>query len=194
MAKYGAARLIDFFSGRFSDVWKLLSDTGVCLGRSALAAQYEEQLRQWRLELSKGGNRPDKVRKELVELRRHLRRLGYDLRLVNQKLVFDGFRNDVSLAEGFKRVVLFIGQDHIFFLSGEENHITLADFLERTIDRWNLPQRPRITGKHYLWYLRQGNCLILSGSDTESPDDYRRIRALGEADPLLFLSRVRQLR
>ncbi|MDR0389974.1 MAG: hypothetical protein LBH73_07880, partial [Spirochaetaceae bacterium] len=142
---------------------------------------------------SRGGNRPDKVRAELVELRRHLRCLGYDLGLGNQKLIFDGFRNDVCLAQGFKRVVLFITREHIFFLAGEENHITLGNFLEHTFERWDLPDRPRITGKHYLWYRRRDNELILSGSDTERPEDYRRVRTLGEADPLLFLSKLRQL-
>jgi hypothetical protein len=91
-------------------------------------------------------------------------------------------------------VVLFTGQDQFFFLAGDENHITLGELLEHTIERWNLPGRPRITSRHYLWYLRRENVLILSGSDTETPEAYRRIRDLGEADPLLFLSRVRQLR
>jgi hypothetical protein len=194
MAKRGTTRLVDLLSDRFAGVWKLLSDTGAYLERTALADQYEEQLRQWRHEMSGGGMHPDKVRAELVELRRHLRRAGYDLNLGGQKLLFDGFRNDTSLADGFRRVVLFIGKDQIFFLTGEENHIMLGDFLERTIERWNVRERIRITGKHYLWYLRQRDGLILSGSDTETPDDYRRVRDLGEADPLLFLSKVRLLR
>ncbi|MDR1429853.1 MAG: hypothetical protein LBI85_06145 [Spirochaetaceae bacterium] len=194
MAKRGTTRLINLLTDKFSGVWKLLSDTGTCLECTALADQYEEQLRQWRHDLSRGGDYPEKVRAEIVALRRHLRKAGYDLTLGGQKLLFDGFRNDASLAQGFWRVVLFTSPYQFFFLSGEENHIMLGGFLEASIERWNLRERPRITGKHYLWYLRQKDTLILSGSDTETPEDYHRIRALGEADPLLFLSRLRLLR
>ena len=42
------------------------------------------------------------VREEIVALRRELRERGYDLSLGSTRLVIDGFRNDDSLAEGFR--------------------------------------------------------------------------------------------
>ena len=51
-----------------------------------------------------------------------------------------------------------------------------------------------ITARHFLWYRRHGNNLILSGSDTETKEDYAHLKAAGEANPLWFLSRLKNLR
>jgi hypothetical protein len=193
MARSRAAKFIDFLTDGFADVHKLLSDTGSALSRTPQFYQYEEQLREWRAALTRTGNL-DQVRSELIELRSHLRHLGYDVSLFRQRCVFDGFRNDASLAEGFTRVVLFLGRESVYFLTGEENHIALSAFLQGMLERQEIIGRDRIISRHYLWYRRSGNDLYLSGSDTETPDDYRRLRDLAEADPLLFLSRVKRLR
>jgi hypothetical protein len=197
MAQRRPEKLADLLSDRFADVWKLLSETTVFLGRTKEFYLYENQLRLWRSRLQvapKNSGTAQRIRSEVVELRKQLRFLGYDLSLGRQNLLFDGFRNDTSLGEGFKRMVLFITAGNLLWLTGEENHVVLAGLLERKIETAMTHTRPQITGKHYLWYHRRGRDLILSGSDTETKDDYERLKAMGEANSLFFLSRLKSLR
>jgi hypothetical protein len=51
-----------------------------------------------------------------------------------------------------------------------------------------------ISEKHYLWYRRRGPDLILSGSDTETKEDFERIKAMGEVNSLAILSGLKELR
>jgi hypothetical protein len=184
------ATLSDIFSDRFSDVWKLLSETTLFLSRTKEFGAYENQLRTWRALLSANRNpeAAQQVRSELTALRKSLRLQGYNLRLGRQNLIIDGFRNDTCLGEGFRRVVIFISENNIFFLAGEENHIALAEFLEKQVEA------VRILDRHYLWYRRQGQDLILSGSDTETKEDFARFSAMCDANSLLFLGGLKNLR
>ena len=134
MGRGKSIRLVDILSDRFSDVWKLLSETTLFLSRIGELPSCENQLRAWRLELQNSGKKQEvsqRIRSELTALRRTLRLQGHDLSLVKQNLVFDGFRNDASLGQGFIRVVMFIYSDDIYWISGEENHISLGSRLER---------------------------------------------------------------
>jgi hypothetical protein len=199
MGREKSIRLVDILSDRFSDVWKLLSETTLFLSRIGELPSYENQLRAWRLELQNSRRKQEvsqRIRSELTALRRTLRLQGYDLSLVKQNLVFDGFRNDASLGQGFVRVVMFISDDDIYWLSGEDNHISLASRLERQMEDFMNAKRThvRITARHFLWYRRHGNNLILSGSDTEIKEDYAHLKAAGEANTLWFLSRLKNLR
>jgi hypothetical protein len=185
--------LKDLFSDRFSDIWQLLSETTQFLSRTPIFGNYESQLREWRLELQSGGHDPElsrRIRLELTELRKSLRLQGYDLSLARQQLVFEGFRNDASLGEGFKRAVLFFGDEEIYWMTGDDNHIMLAEMLETQVSTAFVP----IRSKHYLWYKRQGNDLILSGSDTEMKEDFERLKAMGEAHSLIILSKLKGLK
>ncbi|MDR0623356.1 MAG: hypothetical protein LBG10_02900 [Treponema sp.] len=196
MAKGKAGFLSGILPDRFSDAWKLLSETTVFLGRTKEFHLYEHQLRLWRSELQtspRNSEAVQKIRSEIAELRKHLRLQGYDLSLGKQNLLFDGFRNDASLGEGFKRIVLFITSDDLLWLTGEDNHITLAALLERKIETAGSRKWTSIMGKHYLWYRRRGNDLILSGSDTETKEDYERLMSIGEANSLFFLSKLKSL-
>jgi hypothetical protein len=181
---------------RFTGIWQLLSETSAFLSRTREFQHYESQLRDWRSQLQRlARNSPEipRIRREITELRKHLRLEGYDLSLGKQNLVFEGFRNDACIAEGFTRVVLFITNENIYWLAGEDNHVTLAHFLERQMeaaDRF----RQQIRSKHYLWYCRRGNDLVLSGSDTETKEDFERLKAIGNANTLLFLSKLKKLR
>jgi len=75
----------------------------------------------------------------------------------------------------------------LYWLSGEDNHIALADFLEARVDSLSTGGRPvRIRDRHYLWYRRRGNELVISGSDTETKEDFERLVARGEANMLFF--------
>ena len=186
----------EVLTDRFTDVWKLLSDTTAFLSRTPEFNQYEEQLRSWRakLQISNNSDTAQKIREEITDLRKALRLQGYDLSLGGQTLIVDGFRNDVSIKEGFKRVVIFITNSEIIWLSGDENHITLAEYLESRVQHDSANHDMKIIGKHYLWYRRRGNELILSGSDTETKEDFERLKAMADANNLFFLAQLKYLR
>jgi hypothetical protein len=185
----------ELLSDRFSDIWQLLSETTQFLSRTPVFGQYESQLRRWRLELQSGGQDAELsrgIRQELTELRKSLRLQGYDLSLAKQQLVFEGFRNDAALAEGFRRAVIFFGLEDIYWLAGEDNHIVLAELLEQQLAAAQV-FKP-IRSKHYLWYRRRGNDLVLCGSDTEMKEDFERLKAMGEANSLIILGKLRGLK
>jgi hypothetical protein len=199
MAEKKTGRLTDMLSDRFSDVWKLLSETTIFLSRTRENDTYEKQLRTWRLELQSSRRNPaitQQIRSELTALRKHLRLQGYDLSLGRQNLIVEGFRNDACLGEGFRRVVIFISDKNIFFLAGDENHIALAEFLEKQVEAEINARhaRIRILDRHYLWYRRRGQDLILSGSDTETKEDFERFTAMCATNSLLFLGGLKGLK
>ncbi|MDR1277462.1 MAG: hypothetical protein LBK02_01790 [Treponema sp.] len=199
MAIKKTGSLADLVSDKFSDIWKLLSETTVFLSRTGESDTYEKQLRSWRSELQSAGRNTEtahRIRSELTELRKHLRLQGYDLSLGRQNLIIDGFRNDTCLGEDFRRVVLFIAEDQVFFMAGDDNHIALAEYLDRQVDAAVVSRktRVRILDRHYLWYRRDGQDLILSGSDTETKEDFERFSAMCRANSLLFLSALKNLR
>ncbi|MDR1390292.1 MAG: hypothetical protein LBJ31_10005 [Treponema sp.] len=190
------ARLKDLFSDRFLDTWKLLSETTQFLSRTRVFHQYEEELRRWRHELQSAGKNTSaekQVRGEITEVRKSLRQMGYDLALARQQLVIDGFRNDASQKEGFRRVVLFFADDNIYWLAGDDNHVTLSEMLERELESLRT-RNLQIRSKHYLWYKRRGNDLVLSGSDTETKEDFERLKAMGDANSLVILSKLKGLK
>jgi hypothetical protein len=189
-----ANSLTTLISEKFRGVWVLLSETTNFLSRTHLLPQYESQFRQWRAILQSSHNNNELalgVKRELIELRRNLRFQGYDLSLGSQILTFDGFRNDACLREGFRRIVLFIGDEGVYWLVGEDNHVTLSNFLEERMNQLDVRQ---IRERHYLWYQRRKNELVFSGSDTEMKEDFERLKRIGEANPMLFLSSLKSLR
>jgi hypothetical protein len=191
-----------FLSDRFSDSWRLLSETTQFLSRTSVFSQYEEQLRSWRQQLqstAKNSDASEKIRGEIVELRKSLRRAGYDLSLAGQRLTVDTFRNDTALGSGFRRVVIFFCEDGAYWLSGDENHLVLDELLERQMDSVrrndrNQTRSLRIHSKHYLWYRRAKNELILSGSDTETKEDFERLKAMADANSLVILTQLKGLK
>jgi hypothetical protein len=198
MGKKKHSLLEQVFQDFLPDIWKLLSETTLFLSRTKEFHHYEHQLRTWRSALQINRRNPElanKIRRELTELRKQLRLEGYDLSLGKQNLCFEGFRNDACLGEGFRRVVLFFTNEDIYWLAGDDNHITLAEFLEsRLYETAQEHQGLQIRYKHYLWYRRRGGDLVFSGSDTESKEDFERLKAMGEANSLLFLSKLKKLK
>ncbi|MDR0323071.1 MAG: hypothetical protein LBI12_01325 [Treponema sp.] len=188
--------LKDIFSDRFTDTWKLLSETSMFLSRTHIFAHYEAELRSWRRDLAnceKNGDEHLRIRQEIIELRKTLRLQGYDLSLASQNLVIEGFRNDMSLKEGFRRVVIFFCDDIAYWLTGDDNHITLAELLEQKLDTHHR-RLSGIRSRHYLWYTRRGNDLVLCGSDSETKEDFERLKAMAEANSLTILSRLKNLK
>jgi hypothetical protein len=198
MKQKKTTKLIELISERFSDVWKLLSETSLFLSRTKEQDNYDKQLRQWRSELQSSRNNPEvvqRIRSEVIELRKNLRLQGYDLSLGRQNLVLDGFRNDACMAEGFTRVVIFITNTGLYYIAGDDNHIALAEYLERRLmTEGALTAQNRVIDRHYLWYLRQGPNLILSGSDTEGKEDFERLKAVADANVFLLLSGLKRLK
>jgi hypothetical protein len=191
----------NLLADKTTSTWQLLSETDYFLSRSGLHCNYESQMRDLRARLnvaSKSGTEKNikEIHSELVDLRKELRLLGYDVSLGKFRLIFDGFRHDDSMREGFRRIVLFILDDYFLWLTGDASHIELAEILEQQITRHSLAagKNIRIKGKHYLWYMRTNNELILSGADTETKEDYERLKAYGETSSLLFLSRLKDLK
>jgi hypothetical protein len=198
MKQKKATKLMDMLSDRFSSVWKLLSETSIFLSRTNEQEQYDAQLRSWRAELQASRDNSEtvqRVRSEIIELRKSLRLQGYDLSLGSRNLILDGFRNDACMAEGFRRLVIFITNTGLYYITGDDNHVTLADYLERRMAAENVPGvRLKVLDRHYLWYLQQGPNLILSGSDTEGKEDFERLKAETDANIFLFLSGLKRLR
>ena len=187
----------NLLADRFSDTWKLLSETSGFLSRTQIFSHYEEELRVWRYQLqttADGSEEQKRIRQEIIELRRSLREQGFDLSLAKQNLVLDGFRNDASLGEGFRRVVIFFTSGGLYWLSGDDNHITLAELLEKQMSGRYRKQNASIISKHYLWYCRKGNTLVLSGSDTETKESYERLKAKADANVLEILAGLKELK
>ncbi|GHU81586.1 hypothetical protein FACS189468_4520 [Spirochaetia bacterium] len=190
---------MNLFSGLHTNaagkVWTLLNDTALLLNRTAIEERFAGPLTVIRSRLQQAPANPAVlagVNEALVELRKQMRLCGYDLSMGKYTLIFNGFHSDLALTQGYKRMVLFIGRHGFHWRTGEDNHINLAEALEQRLRQ--APHGDDITGKHYLWYLWTRNSLILSGAATERPEDYQKLKAEGEADSLLFLSKLRDFK
>lgn len=174
MAKFGQ-QLAAELQERFASTWLLLSDTTNFLSRTSVFAQYESSLMEMRGRLSSARKNSDverEVRRDLTELRKALRLQGYDLSLGKLELSLQGFRNDASIVEGFRRVVIFIGPRNLWYLVGDENHLELHRRLERLLG----DRATEILQKHYLWFRWNNEQLIISGSDTETKEDFEEFK------------------
>jgi hypothetical protein len=145
--------------------------------------------------LGAGSRNPEverEVRASLTELRAALRVQGYDLSLGKLELAFQGYRNDSSLVEGFRRLVLFIGRSNLWYITGDDNHLALHDHLDQALNHSGF----EILQKHFLWYRWNNDLLILSGSDTEAKDEYEELKAWATQPErrLALLGRLRKLR
>jgi hypothetical protein len=181
-------------SKKMTRVWQIINETALLLSRTAINDRYAGHLEVLRSKLRQEPANPvilEEVSAGLMELRKRLRLAGYDLSMGKYTLIFDGFRQDDSIAEGFKRMVLFIGTGEFFCKTGDENHLILARFLNRQLDAGT--KKPVILAMHYLWYRRTKTALVLSGAATETAEDYAVLKSEGEADSLLFLSRLKGL-
>jgi hypothetical protein len=177
-----------------ASTWTLLSETTVYLSRSGLLPAYENQLKQWRADLSL--KQADKaaiafLRAEIVQLRKNLRAEGHDLSLGGENIVFEGFRGDGSLREGFRRLAIVIAGRVVMHVEGEDNHIALGAFLEGRFARLDSAGAREY---HYLWYKRKDKTIRISGSDTEAKEDFSRLMALYEAKPLILLAGLKDLK
>jgi len=191
-----AKRISASLAERMASTWVLLSDTTNFLSRTSVFAHYESQLRELRARLGSSKENIDElraIRKELTELRTALRMQGYDLSLGKLDLSVKGFRNDAAIAEGFKRIVIFIGKKNLWFITGEDNHRVLHDYLEAECYKRGIAD---ILHKHYLWYRWNNGLLMISGADSESAEDFQVLQEWGEEPDhrLSLLGKLRRAR
>jgi hypothetical protein len=181
-------------SRQITDVWNLLNETALQANRTKVRARFEKQLPALRSQLQKAPSSPAVIKEvyaSLTGIRQQMRLAGYDLSMGKYKLIFDGFRNDDSLGSGFRRAVLFIGEKNFYWRTGDDNHIMLAAALEDTLSRSSRCEQ--ILQIHYLWFMRTKTTYILSGAATETAEDYETLKAYGQEDDLLFLSKLKGL-
>jgi len=193
MPKKGRTTLKNILADRFTNDWKLLSETESFLSSTSDFPAYELQFQKWRQRLRER-NTDDvdlvSIKSEIVTLRKELRLKGYDLSLGLQRLVVKGFKNDDSMAEGFARVVICFCGPNTYFHTGSGNHIALAEELFDTLQKRRLLASPET---HYLWYLRVSQGLYISGSATESETDFIRLENRARANPMKLLSALKNL-
>jgi hypothetical protein len=161
----------------FSSTWRLLTDTTNFLSRIRMLEKYETELRAWRERLQRSQNNQPivhQIRDEIVAVRRLLREQGHDLRLGSKDIALEGFRHDDSMAEGFKRMVLGVAENEVYWLTGEANHIELADRLDQAC-RERRGCKPYAL--HCLWYRWRNNVLVLSGAASETAEMFEEFRA-----------------
>lgn len=182
-----------FITDHFSPEWKLLSETESFISHTPDFPEYEQQFKEWRAKLQKKSTNDTElvtIRSEIVALRKTLRLKGYDLSLGLQRLLLQGFRNDDSLAIGYRRVVICFCDPDVYFQTGSANHVAIAEELIDTLTWKNLLVHPEV---HYLWFLRNQKNLILCGSATETAKDFQRLESRAQANPMKLLSALRKL-
>ncbi len=188
-------RFLNTVAESFASTWQLLSDTNNFLSRVDKLSLYEQELKRWREQLSRFRRSAEivrQVREEVVALRRDLRLQGHDLRLGSRDIRVEGFRHDDSMAEGFRRLVLCITESEIYYLAGELNHGELADLLTKRLQQ---PQAAhhRAYDTHYLWYAWRNQVLVLSGSASETRENFERFKAWFAANRELLLRKLARL-
>ena len=183
-------KILNNIAESLSSTWTLLSDTTIYLSRTPLFSRYEADLKRWRDMLRSyrsNSSAANEVRANIVELRRSLRLQGYDLRLGSKDIVLEGFRHDDAVAEGFSRIVIFIADDDIYYITGEENHVTLANYLEK---RLKLTNRHNYRQVHSLWYRWRNQVLVLSGADSETREDFEQLKKYFETNRMFLLKKL----
>ncbi len=181
------------FAESFSSTWRLLTDTTNFLSRIGMLEKYESELREWRSQLARSRNNQQMVRQvrdSIVAVRRLLREQGHDLRLGSKDIALEGFRNDDSMAEGFRRLVLGVADTDVYWLAGDANHIELSEQLERAC-RSRRNCRPYAL--HCLWYRWRNNVLVLSGAASETAEAFEEFRLYFANNRELLLRKLARL-
>lgn len=182
------------FSRPFRSTWDLLSETTAYLSMREDAVLYQDTLRNWRRRLQEGSRDPEiqrQVREEIVALRKAFRKNGHDVSLGSLDIRCDGFRNETSINEGFRRIVLHISNREVFYEVGEGNHLDLWEALEQKTRKLSLQGNREY---HHLWYLWKDRVLFLSGADSEPKEAFQRFCHIVETKKLLLLSALKKLR
>jgi hypothetical protein len=188
----------DFVNGlkeEIASIWTLLNDTAVFLSRIKKAEDYEKDFKEWRAQLQRfqgDVNVRRDVREKIIALRKFLRAQGYDLVLGSRDLQLFGFKSDDATLQGYRRLVIAISKDQkdIFYLSGEDNHVSLIEFLAARLGTGSLYAMADV---HSLWYRWRDNVLQICGADTETREDYENLKKFAENNKNLILKKLKKL-
>jgi hypothetical protein len=186
-------RFLNNLAESLASTWKLLSDTTNFLSRVSLLERYEQELIQMRNQLYRFRKNPEtvrRVREQVVALRRELRKQGYELRLGSRDIALEGFRHDDAMAEGFRRLVLGIGEGDVVALAGDLNHIELAEALEARLRAARSGQAYRL---HFLWYRWHNRVLVLSGAASETAQAFEELKEYFAANRDFLLRKLVRL-
>ena len=176
-----------------SSTWRLLSDTTNFLSRMKLLDQYETELRSWRERLLRNRNNSQmvrEIREDIVALRTLLRSRGYDLRLGSKDVMIEGWRHDDAMAEGFRRIVLGLAEDDVYYVAGDANHNELAEALE---SQCRSRRRCKPYALHCLWYRWRSDLLVLAGAASETAEQFDEFRRYFQANKELLLRKLTRL-
>ena len=178
----------------FRSTWDLLSETTSFINMREDADHYQDMLRDWRRRLQEGSRDPDiqrQVREEIVILRKAFRKNGYDVSLGSFDIQCEGLRTDISMKEGYRRIVLLITDRVILYQEGVDNHLNLWEALEQKSRKIHLSGNREY---HHLWYRWKGRVLYLAGADSEPKEAYARFCQSVQAKKLFLLASLKKLR
>jgi len=191
MIKNPLGHIRDRFEENFASVWKLLSDTDHFLSRTPLFDQYENRIRLWRYQLQIYRNDTDRIgeiKKEIVVLRKELRQGGYNLRLGQYTVEFQGFRSDDAPRFGFRRAVLIEINRKVYLLCGSENHNELKYYLGGRLTSSGISYNRDF---HSIWFTWDNRLLIISGADSETKEDFEDLRKDVERNEFIYIDAFR---
>ena len=174
-------------------IWKLLNDTTIFLSRIKKFGEYEKQIREWRAKLQEFKSNPDvrkEIRQNIIYLRNHFRSNGYDLKLGSKDIGVFGFKSDDAPNQGFKRMVLVIDYNNIYYITGENNHQELMKFLAL---RLKVESIFYFKDVHNLWYRWYNNVLQICGADSEGKDDLEKLENYIENNKNFVLKKLKNL-
>ena len=174
-------------------IWRLLNDTSIFLKRIKKFNDYEKQIREWRAKLQKFYNNPDvrkEIRENIINIRNYFRSQGYDLKFGSKDVGVFGYKSDDAPIYGSKRLVLVIGKDNIYYISGDNNHQELMKFLEL---RLKVNDIYNYRNAHNLWYRWHNNVLQLCGADSESSEQFEEFSKYVENNKEFILKKLKNL-
>lgn len=176
-----------------ASIWKLLNDTTIFLTRIKKFNEYEKQIKEWRDKLQRFLNNPDirkEIRQSIIYLRNYFRSQGYDLKLGSKDVGVFGFKSDDAPLHGFKRIVIVIDNDNIFYITGEDNHQDLMRFLALRLKVESIFYFKNV---HSLWFRWHNNVLQFCGADSESKEDLEKFKKFIENNKGLVLKKMKNL-
>jgi hypothetical protein len=187
-------RIINQLREEFSSIWTLLNDTELFIKRIEKFDEYEFDFRIWRANIA--AHRQDAyilkdIREEVVALRKSLRASGYDLLMGSKDIEVRTFLNDTALGYGFRRMSLVVGNNDLFYITGETNHLELIRYLELQLGVQSLSSLGEV---HCLWYMWKNNVLLLFGADSESADDFEKFKVYAASNKMFMLKKFKGLR
>lgn len=185
--------LVNSIREEIASIWKLLNDTTIFLTRIKKFNEYENQIREWRSKLQRFRNNPNirkEVRQSIIYLRNSFRSQGFDLKLGSKDVEVFGFMSDDALIYGFKRIVLVIDDDDLFYITGEDNHQTLMNLMALRLKVENIYYFNNI---HNLWFRWHNNILQFYGADSEGRESLEKFVEFVKNNKDFILKKMRNL-